>query len=148
MGAPVQVTMDCADPARLAAFWALALDYVEPSPPEGYRIWHDWVVAQGWPEEEWNSANAIEDPDGAGPRIYFQRVPEPKVVKTRVHLDVNVSGGKTVPLEERCRRVNAKVEQLVDQGARVLRTHDQPEREPDYYGVVLQDPEGNEFCLQ
>jgi predicted enzyme related to lactoylglutathione lyase len=53
-----------------------------------------------------------------------------------------------VPLEERRRTVDAKAEQLVQQGAHILRIHDQPEREPDYYGVVMQDPEGNEFCLQ
>jgi hypothetical protein len=140
--------MDCADPARLAAFWALALDYAEPPPPEGYSTWQEWIVARGWPEEEWNSANALEDPEGVGPRIYFQRVPESKVVKNRVHLDLNVSGGYAVPLEERRQRVDAKAEQLVQQGARLLVVHDQPDREPDYYGVVMQDPEGNEFCLQ
>jgi hypothetical protein len=140
--------MDCADPARLAAFWALVLDYEEPPPPDGHGTWQEWIIAQGWPEEAWNSANALQDPDGIGPRIYFQRVPESKVVKNRVHLDVNISGGKKVPLEERRRRVQRKAEQLVEQGARILRVRDQPEREPDYYGVVMQDPEGNEFCLQ
>lgn len=148
MAVPIQITIDCADPARLARFWALALDYVEPPPPEGYRTWHDWILAQGWPEEEWNSANAIQDPEGVGARIYFQRVPEPKMVKNRVHLDVNVGGGKKVPLEERRQRIDANAEQLINEGARVQRIHDQPEREPDYYGIVMQDPEGNEFCLQ
>lgn len=56
--------MDGADPARLAAFWTLVLDYVEPRSPEGYETWQERIVAQGWPEEEWNSANAIEDPEG------------------------------------------------------------------------------------
>jgi hypothetical protein len=70
------------------------------------------------------------------------------VVKNHVHLDVNVSGGKKAPLKECRRRVDAKVEQLVDRGSWVLRASDQPEREPDYCGVVMQDPEGNEFCLQ
>lgn len=148
MGVRVQVTMDCADPTGLAAFWALALDYVEPSPPLGYQTWQDWVVAQGWPEEELNSASAIEDPDGVGPRIYFQRVPEPKTVKNRVHLDLNVGGGKKLALEERRQRIDAKADHLVREGAQILAVYDQPEREPDYYGVVMQDPEGNEFCLQ
>src|SRR5579884_2778496 len=140
MAVRVQVTMDCADPARLAAFWAEALDYREPVPPNGFGSCLEWVQAQGWPEEEWNSASAIEDPDGVGPRMYFQRVPEPKAVKNRVHLDVNVSGGSRVPFEERRRRIDAKAEQLIEQGATVLRVHERPEREPDYYGIVMQDP--------
>lgn len=147
-GVPFQVTMDCADLARLAAFWALALDYAEPPPPDGYPTWQEWVVDQGWPDEDWNSANALEDPAGIGPRIYSQCVPDLKIVKNRVHLDLNVSGGKQASVEERRRRVDAKADQLVQQGAQVLRVYDQPEREPDCYGVVMQDPEGNEFCLQ
>lgn len=148
MAVPVQITMDCADPAQLARFWALVLDYVEPPPPDGHGTWQEWIIAQGWPEEAWNSASAIEDPDGVGPRIYFQRVPEAKVVKNRLHLDVNISGGKTVPLGERRRRVDAMAAKLLQQGAETLRIYDQPEREPDSYTVVMRDPEGNEFCLQ
>src|SRR5579862_1280639 len=121
MAVPVQVVIDCSDPARLSQFWALALGYVEPPPPEGFVTWHEWVQAQGWPEEEWNSAGAIVDPYGSGPRIYFQRVPEPKSVKNRVHLDVNVSGGRVTALEERRRRIDAKVLELKGAGARVLR---------------------------
>lgn len=144
----VQVVFDCADPGKLARFWALALDYVEPPAPEGFSSWEEWLRAQGWPEEEWNSASAIEDPDGTGPRIYFQRVPEPKTAKNRVHLDVNVSGGRKVSFEERRGRIDAKVEQLKEAGASVLRIQDRPSREPDYYGAVMQDPEDNEFCVQ
>src|SRR5918911_818511 len=113
MGVPFQVTLDCADPAQLAAFCALALGYVEPPLPDGYQTWQEWIIAQGWPEEEWNSANALEDPAGIGPRIYFQRVPEPKVVKNRVHLDLNVGGGRGTPSADRRQRVDAAVERLL-----------------------------------
>ena len=68
------------------------------------------------PESEWNSISAVVDPDGVGPRLFFQRVPEPKVGKTRVHLDLNVGGGHDVPVEERKVRVDAAAQRLV--GAR------------------------------
>jgi hypothetical protein len=84
------------------------------------------------------------DPDGAGPRIYFQRVPEPKTVKNRVHLDLDAGGGASVPLEERRRRVDAEVERLRGIGATRLRAVE----ESGEYWVVMQDPEANEFCVQ
>ena len=87
MATGVQVVIDCADPAALARFWAAALGYIEQPPPEGFASWQDWLKAHGIPESEWNAANAVIDPDGRGPRIYFQRVPEPKTVKNRLHFD-------------------------------------------------------------
>jgi len=87
MATNIQVVFDCADPARLAEFWAVALGYAPQPPPTGFASWQEWLTAQGVPESEWNSANAVIDRDGKGPRIYFQRVPESKVVKNRVHLD-------------------------------------------------------------
>jgi hypothetical protein len=92
----------------------------------------------------WNAASAIVDPEGRGPRLYFQRVPEPKVVKNRVHLDLNVGGGRQVPLEERRVRIDAAVDRLRALGAAPLR----PVEERGEYWVVMTDPEGNEFCLQ
>jgi hypothetical protein len=140
----IQVTYDCADPDRLASFWAEALGYRMQEPPEGYATWPAFLAAQGIPEDQWNSASAIVDPEGRGPRLYFQRVPEAKVVKNRVHLDLNVGGGGHVPLEERRGRVNAAVERLRGLGATQLR----PVEERGEYWVVMSDPEGNEFCLQ
>jgi hypothetical protein len=102
------------------------------------------LAAQGIAEDQWNAASAIVDPEGHGPRLYFQRVPEPKVVKNRVHLDLNVSGGRHVPLAERRVHVNAEVERLRGVGATELR----PVEEHGEYWVVMADPEGNEFCLQ
>jgi hypothetical protein len=98
----------------------------------------------GVPEERWTAASAIVDPEGRGPRMYFQRVPEPKTVKNRVHLDVNVGGPAGTPMKERRPRVDAAVERLVGEGATKLR----PLEEYGEYCVVMQDPEGNEFCLQ
>src|SRR5262245_28485942 len=144
MATSIQVTFDCADPDRLASFWAMALGYRKQDPPEGYATWPEFLAAQGIPEDQWNSASAIVDPEGRGPRLYFQRVPEPKVVKNRVHLDLNVGGGRHVPLEERRVHVTAAVERLRGVGATQLR----PVEERGEYWVVMADPEGNEFCLQ
>src|SRR5439155_1057525 len=80
-GTGIHVVIDWADPARLATFWAAALHYKLQDPPEGYASWEAWLREMKIPEEEWNSASAIVDPDGKGPRLYFQRVPEGKVVK-------------------------------------------------------------------
>ena len=105
MATGVQVVFDCADPDRLARFWAEALGYRLQDPPAGYGSWEDWLRDQNVPEQRWNDASAVVDPDGKGPRIYLQRVPEAKTVKHRVHLDLNISGGPSGgPLEERCRR--------------------------------------------
>ena len=144
MATPIQVTFDCADPDRLATFWATALGYKKQNPPPGYATWPEFLAAQGVPEDQWNAASAIVDPEGIGPRIYFQQVPEPKTVKNRVHLDVNVGGGRDTPDDERRGRVNAAVERLLGAGATRLRAC----AEHGESWVIMQDPEGNEFCLQ
>jgi hypothetical protein len=145
MATSIQVVLDCADPDRLARFWAEALGYKLQDPPEGFATWEDFLREQGVPESDWNSASAVVDPDGAGPRIYFQKVPESKVVKNRVHLDLSVSAGSRVPLEERQRAVDAEVQRLTGLGATVFRPGSVERGE---YWVVMQDPEGNEFCVQ
>lgn len=144
MATGVQVVIDCADPARLAGFWASALHYSIQDPPSGFATWEEFLIAQGVPESEWNSASALIDPDGRGPRVYFQQVPEPKTVKNRVHLDVNVGGGRETPSEVRRERAHAESRRLQQLGATELRVND------DWRGfsIVMQDPEGNEFCLQ
>src|SRR5581483_1575883 len=90
MATRIQIVFDCADPARQAEFWRQALGYRYPDPPEGFASWEAWA-RQTLPEDQWNAASALVDPDGIGPRLYFQRVPEPRVAKNRVHLDLNVS---------------------------------------------------------
>lgn len=144
MATSIQVTFDCADPNRLAQFWATALGYKLQEPPEGYASWEAFLAAQGVPQEQWSSMSAVVDPDKVGPRLLFQRVPEPKTVKNRVHLDVNIGGGFGTALDERRRRVDAEAKRLAGAGATQLRTFD----ENGEYWTVMQDPEGNEFCLQ
>jgi hypothetical protein len=140
----MQVSFDAADPQRLAAFWREALGYQDQPPPEGYASWEDWARAVGIPEETWGDMAALVDPEGVRPRVLIQRVPEPKTAKNRVHLDLNVSGDREVAFEDRRPKVDAAVERLIGLGATKVRTYD----EPDQYWVVMQDPEGNEFCLQ
>lgn len=139
-----QVTFDALDPAALSDFWASALGYVIQPPPPEFDSWDDWATAMGIPQENWNDARALIDPDGAGPRLFFQRVPEGKTAKNRVHLDVNAGGGHAVDLEARMAAVDGHVERLVDVGATRISAFD----ERGEYWVVMQDPEGNEFCVQ
>lgn len=143
MAVGVQVTFDAADPRALAAFWGETLGYVEQPPPQGFDSWEAWAEANGMPREDWDKYDARVDPDGAGPRLYFQRVPEPKTAKNRVHLDLAVGGGRGTPPEELRRNIAAAVERAVAAGATKVREVD----ERDEYWVVLQDPEGNEFCM-
>jgi Glyoxalase-like domain len=140
----IQVVIDCGDPERLGAFWAAALGYKVQDPPNGFPSWQAFLTAQGVPESEWNSANAIVDPDQRGPRLFFQRVPEAKSVKNRLHLDLNVTRGPLAEsLEQRHEQVGAEVARLQGLGAKELQAH---ERRNEYW-VVMQDPEGNEFCV-
>ena len=144
MAVPVQVTFDCADPDRLAHFWADLLGYQLDPPPPGYDSWEAWLTEHGVPEADWNMASAVSDPEGRGPRIFLQRVPEPKQVKNRVHLDVNVGGPRGTPDDERRTVVDAAVDRALGLGATKVRLVE--ERGERHY--VMQDPEGNEFCLQ
>ena len=138
----IQVVLDAADPARLAEFWALALDYVLEPPPHGFETWEDFGRSIGMPEEEFGDQAAIIDPADEGPRVYFQRVPERKTAKNRVHLDVRVAD-REVEGEERKRLVSEKVEQLVEAGASIAWVNDTVRDN----SIVLRDPEDNEFCV-
>lgn len=145
MATTVQVVFDCEDPGRQAAFWAQALHYRTEDPPRGYETWADWARAQAIPEEHWNDAASIIDPDGRGPRVYFQRVPEGKVAKNRMHLDLNVGGDLGVPDEERKTRIAGEVARLKALGAS---DHRGAIEKMGEYWVRMNDPEGNEFCVQ
>lgn len=152
MARHVQITFDAHDPRGLCRFWAATLGYVIPGPPgvelaEGQDplgAWDAFLEQVGAPKEMWNSRAAIEDPEGTGPRLFFQQVPEGKTVKNRVHLDVRAAPGlegeaRMAALEEECTR-------LTQLGAtRVRRTEPAPPMEAGF--IVMQDPEGNEFCL-
>ncbi len=140
----IQVTFDAHDPAALAEFWIVALGYAIQPPPPGFDSWDEWATSMGIPEENWNDARALVDPDGKGPRLFIQKVPEPKIAKNRVHLDVNAGGGHGTPVEERRIAVDAHVEALVAAGGTIVG----PVEQRGEYWVVMQDPEGNEFCVQ
>jgi hypothetical protein len=98
----------------------------------------------GIPEDQWNTRSAIEDPDGAGPRLFFQQVPEDKVVKNRVHLDVRAAPG--LQGEERMAALETESDRLIALGATRVRRYE-PEPPMTAGHIVLRDPEGNEFCL-
>ncbi|WP_033217851.1 VOC family protein [Kitasatospora phosalacinea] len=134
-----QVTFDCADPARVARFWCEVLGY-ESNPPKGFDSWEEYEATL--PPEERGSWSACTDPTGVGPRLYFQRVPEGKTVKNRVHLDVRVGTGLLG--EERLAALEAECARLLPLGAvRVRLLYDGG----DDSCIVMQDVEGNEFCL-
>lgn len=143
MAIQVQVTFDAHDPRRLAAFWGEALGYVEQPPPPGFGTWEEFARHINLPQQRWNDFAGLVDPDGVGPRLFFQRVPEGKTAKNRVHLDLNVGAAVSDP-EQRRPVVRQRSEQLVDAGGSVLREVD----EPGGWCVVMADPEGNEFCVQ
>jgi hypothetical protein len=146
MSARWNLTVDCADPDRMARFWMTALHYRAVPPPDGFDTWSDYWRSIGVPEEELGEGiDRIEDPDGQRPRIWFQVVPEGKTVKNRLHLDITVSGMRTVAPEVRQQQVDTEVARLVEAGATVLRYLNDPGI--DHYAVVLQDPELNEFCV-
>jgi hypothetical protein len=135
----VQVVIDCSDPGALAPFWADALGYELEPPPTGYASWQDWLVAMGVPEELWNSRSALIDPDGVGPRVFFQQVPEAKICKNRLHLDVRVGGRG----DDARTKIDVEVSRLEGRGASRAWVVDTDVE----YCVVMRDPEGNEFCV-
>ncbi|WP_214319449.1 VOC family protein [Nonomuraea sediminis] len=111
------VVIDCRDPASQAEFWAQALAY---------------KVNQRNPDEF-----QVSDPDGTGGSLYFMKVPESKVVKNRLHLDLVTSGS-----------METEVARLVEAGAQLVEVRQDPAYldNPDTW-TVMRDPEGNEFCV-
>ena len=152
MSRTFQVTFDADDPIALSRFWAAALGYVNPPPPgrvlevgeDPFDAWRDFLRELGVPDSEQNNASAAEDPDGAGPRLFFQRVPEGKTAKNRVHLDVRVATG--LEGDQRMAALEAECDRLTALGAnRVRRSEPSPPMSSGF--IVMTDPEGNEFCV-
>ena len=123
----------------MATLWTLGCDGNDPQRAAGF-----WALARGYVKEtgfdEADNASII-DPDGKGPAIGFLRVPEGKSAKNRMHIDIRVAGPGPWNRAERERLIRAKVPQLVEAGAVMVRE--------EWYGdalghVVMQDPEGNE----
>ncbi|WP_444959819.1 VOC family protein [Nocardiopsis sp. M1B1] len=152
MSLDVQITFDAHDPRALSSFWRDVLGYVHPGPPgvdlpEGadpLAAWDAFLEQVGVPEGQRNTRSAVEDPEGRGPRLFFQRVPEDKVVKNRLHLDVRVAPGLLG--EERMAALEAECARLLALGATRVRRHE-PEPPMETGFIVMADPEGNEFCL-
>jgi Glyoxalase-like domain len=117
------VVFDCRHPASLARFWAAALAEYEVAPYDEAEL--DRLHAAGIDDPEDDPTVLVEPPPGGLPRLWFQRVPESKVVKNRVHLDLA------------CTDVGAEVERLTGLGAHVLARQES--------WVTMADPEGNEF---
>jgi hypothetical protein len=141
-----QLVIDCADPDRLARFWAAALGYELAPAPAGFATWNDFYRELGVPEEELvDGADRISDPEGHGPGIWFHVVPDAKAVKNRLHLDIHASGERTDPIETRRKRVDAEASRLVGLGATI--TGALSEEGLDHYAVGMKDPEGNEFDI-
>ncbi|HEX6237852.1 MAG TPA: VOC family protein [Acidimicrobiales bacterium] len=109
----IGLVLDCADPERLAAFWAPALDYVDVGSAGAYGV----LVPNGRP----------------GPKLLLQQVPEPKITKNRMHLDI-----ETPDIEAEAARLEAL-------GAR--RVGPDTIREHGTTWILMTDPEGNEFCV-
>jgi hypothetical protein len=152
MSRHVQITFDAHDPRALSSFWREVLGYVHPGPP-GVHVpegddplvaWDDFLARIGVPEGQRNTRSAIEDPEGRGPRLFFQQVPERKVAKNRVHLDVRAAPGLSGA--QRMAALEIECDRLVALGA--TRLHREEPAPPMSAGfIVMADLEGNEFCL-
>jgi len=133
-----QIAIDCADPHSLARFWAGVVGYQVEDHHDGVER----MIAAGYADRDaaveidgrlqWATATACFDPDGRGPRLLFQQVPETKTVKDRIHLDLHF------PTDG-----NAEVERIIELGATRLWDGQQG----PHTWITLADPEGNEFCI-
>jgi hypothetical protein len=113
------ICFDCADPWTLGHWWAQVLGYrVRPHTAEDLAQ----LQADGIEHPEDDPNIAVDPIDSSGPTFWFCRVPEPKTVKNRVHVDVY-----------------GDVEDLLRRGASLV------DRRPGW--TVLADPEGNELCV-
>ena len=124
------IVVDCAKPSALARFWAAALDGYEVEPYDEAEIAR--LKSLGIDDIDDDPGVAMRHETGAGPRFFFQQVPEPKTVKNRWHIDLNAEDRET------------EVHRLIALGARRLRD---VVHESGGEWTVMQDPEWNEFCV-
>jgi hypothetical protein len=144
----IQIAVDCADPHALNDFWAETVGYTKEDHHEQVE---ELLKAGQLPADEsitrngrlaFKTAAACVDPDGAGPRLLFQSVPEgnmpearagiDRAKQTRLHLDLHVGD-----------RRDAVIASCLERGATKLWDGQQG---PQTW-VTLADPEGNEFCV-
>jgi hypothetical protein len=134
-----QVAFDCADPHAQARFWAQVYgtevedhhDFVNQLVEDGRLPAEERTILNG--RSAFRDVAAVRDLSGTEPRFFFQRVPEGKTAKNRCHVDIHVDEDQKLP----------EVARLEALGAKHIETHS--DRGPTVY--VMQDPEGNEFCL-
>jgi hypothetical protein len=128
MGRLHDIVFDCQHPAALARFWAAALDGYQVAPYDDAELAR--LRAMGIDDVDDDPTVLVHGP--ALPRYFFQRAPEGKVAKNRVHLDLTADDPE------------AEVQRLVGLGATVLHRQD----EGEHRWVTLADPEGNELCVR
>ena len=122
------------------------LHYEFKPAPAGYANWDDYYRALGVPDEDLGlGEDRLSDPQGGGPDIWFQQVGDSKIVKNRLHLDINATGGigQDIPRPMREACVRAEAERLAGLGATIVRELTEPGL--DHFGIAMTDPEGNEF---
>ena len=127
MAALADIVIDCAHPAALARFWAAALDRYRVAAYNDEELVR--LRSMGIDDPEDDPSVLVEPIGGDGPRLWCQRVPEAKRVKNRVHLDLHIDD------------LEREVGRLVVLGVQAV------EPWADGNGIVMVDPEGNEFCL-
>ncbi|HTZ28702.1 MAG TPA: VOC family protein [Streptosporangiaceae bacterium] len=120
------VIFDSRHPASIARFWAVAIDGYRVAPYDDAELARLRGIGINDPEDD--PAVLVEPVTGRGPRLFFQRVPEGRTVKNRVHLDLDAPDA------------DAEADRLTRLGARMLATYEN--------WITLADPEGNEFCIQ
>jgi hypothetical protein len=119
------IVVDCERPAAIARWWAATIDGYRVAPYDDAEI--SRLRALGISDLEDDPTVLVEPTSGAGVRLFFQKVPEPKQVKNRLHLDLQSDA------------VENEVRRLLERGATELYRVESR--------VTLADPEGNEFCI-
>jgi catechol 2,3-dioxygenase-like lactoylglutathione lyase family enzyme len=134
------ITFDCSDPQKLSWFWADVFGY----PRAEWGEFGEQLKAKGLTDEDLAQRSIAEDPTGEGPRFYFQKVPEGKTAKNRMHIDIRTYPDRVATHDE----VDAEAERIVALGATVVEKKDLTWGGFGEYHYIMRDPEGNEFCVQ
>ncbi|WP_162834312.1 VOC family protein, partial [Amycolatopsis circi] len=139
MAFTIDLTLDCTNAQLLAEFWKTALGYIDEPPPPPFTTREEWLAQFDLPEDESAEDGAwLCHPAGAGPRLAILKVPEPKTVKNRLHIDIRVP--RDADPAQRWATVKGEAERLAAAGGTILVEH-------DGHHVTMADPEGNEFCV-
>ncbi|GAA2980690.1 putative enzyme related to lactoylglutathione lyase [Microbacterium terrae] len=129
------------DPPALARFWGAVFGYPEQTWDEPLK---GQLLAAGLTQADLDARGLAEDPEGVGPRFFFHHADGAKDERNRLHLDISATPGREPTHDE----LEAEKDRLVALGASVVRLVDQSWGPwPEHY-YQMQDPEGNEFCLQ